>query len=253
MNEKRGAPQWLPKTVACGWLLLTLLTAQASDFAVGRVEVEFAEEGWKEIALPDASQAYGGDKSGALAVEGKLYVRDAPDIDSQVLVIVSTNSAGMGGGRGGYMAYSPNCKSDDHNHREGNEGFRATFAQCLMVTPLYNGESVYKALAPGLMALPASDLVSLQRPVYTVWSRHAISTGSFVDVRVFVTAPMEADSASVTDTLPNGVPPAQVAWGRQLKEAVKSSVYSLSGHLQMPPIRLATPPAAKPVTETSGS
>lgn len=252
MNEKRGMHQWLPKTLACGWMVLASLTAQADEFAVGRVDVEFAEEGWKEIALPDTSQAYGGEKNGALAVEEKLYVRELPATDGQVLVIVGTNSTGLGGGRGGYMSYSPNCKSDDQNHREGNEGFRATFAQCLTVTPLYHGESVYKALAPQLMTTPVSDAVSVQRPVYTVWNRHAISTGSFVDVRVFVTSPLDADSASVTDPLPQGVPPALVAWGRQLKDAVKSSVYSLSGHLKMPPIRLAVPAATAPAAETPG-
>lgn len=253
MNENRGMPQWLPKMLVCGWGVLASLTAQASDFSVGRVDIEFAEEGWKEMALPVMAEAYGGEKNGAMAVEAKLYVRGAPDSAGHVLVLVSANSAGMGGGRGGYMTYSPNCKSDGPNHLEGNEGFRASFAQCLMVTPLYNSESVFKALAPQVVDLPTSGWVSVQRPVYTVWSRHAISTGSFVDVRVFATSPMMADSASVTDALPAGVLPEQVAWGRQLKEAVKSSVYSLSGRLKVPPIRLTTPAGATPVTATSGS
>jgi hypothetical protein len=239
MNGKSRMCGSMLKVLAFGWVILGALAAQAADFSVGRVEVEFAEEGWKEVPLPDTASAYGGDKTGALTVQSKLYVRGAPGGDDQMLVLVSAHSEGMGGGRGAYMSYSPNCRSDAQIFREGNEGFRASFMQCLMVTPLYDSESVFKALAPQILDLQTSGEVSVQRPVYTVWSHHAISTGSFLDVRVFVMSPMEAAGALVAETLPNGVLPEQVAWGRQLKDAVKSSVHSLSGRLTVPPIRRA--------------
>lgn len=222
-------------------MLWGAVTGHAAEFSVGRVDIRFADEGWKEVPLPDAALAYGGEKSGALEVQAKLFVRAESVRESPVLVLVSTNSAGMGGGRGGYMSYSPNCKSDDRNYREGNEGFRASFSQCLTVMPRYNGASVIKALAPQLKdVLPTdgSELPSL----YTVSSRHAISTGSFVDVRVFTVFPISADGTAAAEALPQGVPPAHVVWGRQLKDAVKSSVYSLSGRLDMPPIKLVAPP-----------
>lgn len=152
------------KAVACGGVMLGALSAGAADFSVGRVDIRFAEEGWKEVALPDQSQAYGGEKDGALA--------------------------------------------------------------------------------PQVLDMQTAGVVSVRRPVYTVWSRHAISTGSFVDVRVFVTSPLGAEGASVPETLPGGVLPANVAWGRQLKDAVKSSVHSLSGRLVVPAIR--------PTAQTSG-
>lgn len=242
MNGKRWMLGSMLKVLALGWVALGALAAQAADFSVGRVEVEFAEEGWKEVPLPDTASAYGGEKNGALAVQSKLYVRGAPGSDDQILVLVSANSEGLGGGRGGYMTYSPDCKSDAQNHREGNEGFRASFMQCLTVTPLYSSDSVFKALAPQVLDLQTSGVVSVQRPLYTVWSLHAISTGSFVDVRVFVMSPLGVAGGLVTETLPTGVLPEQVAWGRQLKDAVKSSVHSWSGRLSIPPIRL-TPPA----------
>jgi hypothetical protein len=232
------------KAVACGGVMLGALSAGAADFSVGRVDIRFAEEGWKEVALPDQSQAYGGEMDGALAVQAKLYVLEARGDEGQTLVLVSTNSQGLGGGRGGYMTYTPNCKSDAQNHREGNEGFNARFFQCLTVTPLYSSDSVFQALAPQVLDMQTAGVVSVRRPVYTVWSRHAISTGSFVDVRVFVTSPLGAEGASVPETLPGGVLPANVAWGRQLKDAVKSSVHSLSGRLVVPAIR--------PTAQTSG-
>lgn len=229
------------KAAVCGWVLWVAVAGHAAEFSVGRVDIRFADEGWKEVPLPDAAQAYGGDKSGALEVQAKLFVRAESVREAPVLVLVSTNSAGMGGGRGGYMSYSPNCKSDDRNYREGNEGFRASFAQCLTVMPRYNGVSVIKALAPQLEGELLTEGAKLP-PFYTVWSRHAISTGSFVDVRVFTVFPISADGTAAADALPKDVPPTHVAWGRQLKDAVKSSVYSLSGRLDMPPLQVVAPP-----------
>ena len=109
------------------------------------------------------------------------------------------------------------------------------------MTPLYDGPGVVKALAPQLEAALKTEGTEMP-PFYTVWSRHAISTGSFVDVRVFTVFPISANGAAAADALPKDVPPAHVVWGRQLKDAVKSSVYSLSGRLDMPPIRLVAPP-----------
>jgi hypothetical protein len=168
------------------------LATQAADFSVGRVDIRFAEPDWKEVALSDQAQAYGGEKDGALAVQSKLYVREAAGQEGQTLVLVSANSQGLGGGRGGYMTYTPDCKPDGKNHREGSEGFSARFLQCLTVTPQYTSDSVFKALAP-----------------------------------------------QVIESLPGGVPPSHVVWGRQLMDAVKSSVHSLSGNLTIPAMRLA--------------
>ena len=228
--------------MVCGCMLWGAVTSHAAEFSVGRVDIRFADEGWKEVPLPDRAQSYGGEKSGALAVQAKLFVRDGSASEVPVLVLVSANSQGMGGGRGGYMTYSPNCKSDEHNYREGNEGFNASLLQCLTVMPRYNGSSVIKALAPQLEGALKTEEGTELPPFYTVWSRHAISTGSFVDVRVFTVFPISADGSAAVGALPQDVPPAHVVWGRQLKDAVKSSVYSLSGRLEMPPIQVVVPP-----------
>ena len=230
----------LLKAVFCGWVLTVACATHAADFSIGRVDISFVEPGWKEVALPDESQAYGGDKDGALAVQSKLYLLEATANEGQTMVLVSTNSQGLGGGRGAYMTYNPDCKSDAKNYREGNEGFSARFLQCLTVTPLYTSDSVFQALAPQVPALQASGVVSVRRPVYTVWSRYAISTGSFVDIRVFVVSPLTGVGAAVPEPLPKDVPPAHVVWGRQLTDAVRSSVHSLSGRLTMPALRPAT-------------
>lgn len=229
--------------VGAGALLVTV-AVHAADFSVGRVDITFAESSWKEVPLPDQSHTYGGEKEGALSVQAKLFVLEPTAHEGQMLVLVSANSQGLGGGRGGYMTYNPDCKSDGRIFREGNEGFGASFMHCLTVTPLYTSESVFKALAPQIMDLQKTGMVSVQHPVFTVWSLHAISTGSFVDVRVFVVSPLgEEEAAAVSETLPNGVPPKHVAWGRRLQSAVKDSVYSLTGRLTMPAVKPASTPA----------
>lgn len=223
--------------------LLVAVAAHAADFSVGRVDITFAESGWKEVPLPDQSHAYGGEKDGALSVQAKLYVLEPSAYEGQTLVLVSANSQGLGGGRGGYMTYNPDCKSDRSIFREGNEGFGSSFMHCLTVTPQYTSESVFKALAPQIVELQKTGMVSVQRPVFTVWSLHAISTGSFVDVRVFVLSPLGSEAAAVSEVLPKGVPPEHVAWGRRLQSAVKDSVYSLTGRLTMPAVKPASTPA----------
>lgn len=241
MNGTRRMLGLMLKVLAFGWVTLGAMAAQAADFSVGRVEVEFAEQGWKEVPLPDSAKAYGGDKSGALDVQSKLYVLGGSASDAQVLVLVSAATGGLGGG---YMTYSGDCQSDAKNYREGNPGIRRSFTQCLTVTPRYSSESVLKALAPAVLELQHSGVVSVPRPAYTVWNYHAVSTGTFVDVRVFVMSPLAAIGTFVAQALPEGVPPEHVAWGRQLIEAVKSSVYSVSGRLVVPAIRLAAPPVS---------
>lgn len=47
--------EWWSKGLVCGCALVALQTAQAAEFSVGRVDVVFAEEGWREMPLPDQS------------------------------------------------------------------------------------------------------------------------------------------------------------------------------------------------------
>lgn len=239
----RGA-WWQGLMLLC--LALAAVTVRAGDFSVGRVEVKFSDEGWSEVSLPDSERTYGGDRNGALPVRSKLYVRGSTGGGAQVLALVSATQGGL---CGGHMTYSPQCEPDDSEYREGNSGFRRSFAQCLVVLPLYTSESVFRELAPEIAELRRTGALSVGSAVYSVLSRHAISTGAFVDVRVFTAAPIELSGGAVADPLPEGVLPAHVAWGRQLKEAVKSSVYSLSGRLEVPPLRLMqpSPPASRAV------
>lgn len=238
MKQPHGWGQGL-RLFASGCVMLGVLASHAAEFSVGRVDIRFAEEGWTEEVLPDRLKAFGGDRNGALQVQTKRFVYPGKEGNGGVQILVSANSWGMGAGGAAHMRYEIDCKSSGEIYREGNTAVSGPFAQCLTVTPLYTSGSVFEALAPQLAERQVEGMV--HPPVYTVWSHHAISTGSFVDVRVFLERPLDVDEASVLELLPMGIPHAHVVWGRQLKDAVKSCVYSLSGRLVMPPIRVTLP------------
>lgn len=232
----------LPRLLAGVSFGAMVIAAQASEFSVGRVEIVFAEDGWSELQLPDSAHAYSGDRDGAISVQLKLYVRKAMNGMAPVYALVSANSHGFGGGRSGQMSYSGDCKSNKELYRDGNSGYNLPYFQCLTVAPRYTTDSLVQTFVPQMKSLRDSGAIAMPDTVYTVWSRHAISTGAFVDVRVFTSAPITVDESTENIRLPEGVPPAHVAWGRKLRDSVKSSVYSLSGRLTIPPIR-TTPPA----------
>ncbi|MBX3608377.1 MAG: hypothetical protein KF871_00660 [Hydrogenophaga sp.] len=246
MKQGRAQMAWMRRAIAFGGLALVSCPLLAGDFSVGRVEVAFAEDGWTEIPMDDSGQAYGGDKPGSLRVQTRLYVRAASADGAQAFVLVSANSHGFNGGGAAKMVYSPDCRSDKEIHREGNAGVGRPFAQCLAVMPRYTSESLVEVLTPQVKPLRASGVVPMSRLAYSVTSRHAISNGTFVDVRVIFASPLDVPDTQISDALPDGVPPAHVVWGRQLKDAVKSSVYSLSGRLNIPPLRMIPPAPTGP-------
>ncbi len=219
--------------VAAG-LALSLQPALAVEYSVGRVEVVFPTDDWREVVLPDKGEAYGGDHSGVIKSETKLFVRAASDEQAVALVLVRANASGMGAS--GTMVYSTSCQSSEYFYAEGNEGFKSRAAHCLKVLPAYASAAVMSKLAPPAVQdwLRASHF-QLPPSMATILSHHSVATGTFLDVRVFVAPQAGAPGDDTPDVkLPNGVMPQHVRWGRQLKEAVRSSVYSLSGKLRMP-------------------
>jgi hypothetical protein len=214
-------------------LALSSWSATASEFSVGWIDVKFAEAGWKSVPLSDKKQAYSGDMPGALQLKSKVFLREATATGGQVVVVVRATSSGL---HDGSMVYEASCKPDNVNYLEGNVGFSRTFSQCLVVTPAYESEGLLKDLDPELIALRDAGTVAFGKGLFLIWSRHAVSTGSIIDVRVYLTTPLTADISKVTEAIPNRVFPTNVAWGRQLKDAVKSTSYSISGRLAFPPI-----------------
>lgn len=219
---------------ATAWLALSLQPAVAVEFSVGRVEVVFPADDWREVILSDAGKTYGGDHPGVIKSETKLFVRTSSGERADAMVLIRANASGMA--TSGTMVYSTSCESSEYFYAEGNEGFKSRSAHCLKVLPAYATEEVMSKLTPAAVQdwLRASRF-QLPKSMATIMSSHSVATGTFLDVRVFVTQETSAPEDDTPDVqLPSGVLPQHVRWGRQLKEAVRSSVYSLSGKLRMP-------------------
>jgi hypothetical protein len=90
---------------------------------------------------------------------------------------------------------------------------------------------------PALLAELTARKVILPNAAYVVIYEKAIQNGTFTFVRMVFAADFNLpNAASAQSDLPAAVKPEAVAWGLRLAEAVRSSVYSLSGALLIPPV-----------------
>ena len=233
LSMGQGRP-WC-RGVATVLLCMGLQSLSAAEFSVGRVDVIFPTDDWREVSLPDKGKAFGGDRSGVIQSETKLFIQASSAGQAGAMVLVRANASGMGTGT---MIYSTSCETSEYYFAEGNAGHQARAAHCLHVFPAYATTAVMEKLAPPEVQewLRASRM-QLPDSMVTIWSSHSVATGTFLDVRVFLTPQAGAADDDVPDvSLPNGVLPQHVRWGRQLKDAVRGSVYSLSGNLRIPPM-----------------
>ena len=211
--------------------VLAMAPLHAEEFSVGRAEVQLPGGPWRELALQDAGQAYAGEVSGTISSETKVFVKEGAGQAVEALVLVRSSSGGI---RGGTMTYSGGCDGDEVSYAEVGQLRGQGSTQCLRVIRSFETQSVLKALAPQLPAQWSSAAV-LPKSVITVMSHSAVGTGTFLDVRVFLAPGFAGSIEPVDAVLPEGVKAPHVAWARLLSEAVRASVFSLSGKLVFPP------------------
>lgn len=216
--------------------VLGALGAQANEIAVGRVDVQLDAGPWQAFDVEDAGSRYEGDRSGVISSITKLLVlRDGEQV--RAVLLVRANRSGFGG-RASSMRYTSQCPRQDWFYSEGSEGGpMARDYRCLMVLPPVPFPTVKGPDWDGLRALLDSRQVKLDGTVHLVDAKQAASTGAFASVLALIPSaalPAESANRTVTPGVPTVVSPVAVEWGRQLMEAVRSSVYSLSGDLRVP-------------------
>lgn len=214
-----------------GASLLAMAPLHAEEFSVGRAEVQLPNGPWRELSLPDAGKDYGGDVSGNIPSETKLFVKEGAGQTVEALVLVRSSSGAV---RGGTMTYSGECQSNKDSFGEAGQSWGRGSTQCLRVLRQFGTRSLLKVLAPQLTELMEGN-THLPPGMFTVLSQGAVGTGTFLDVRVFLAPTFVGASDPVDAQLIEGVKASHVAWGRHLREAVRSSVFSLSGKLVFPP------------------
>jgi hypothetical protein len=233
-----------------GWWMafgaLCSLGAQASEIAVGRVDVQLDADHWQAFDVNDAGSRYEGDRSGVINSSTKLLVlRDNEGV--RAVLLVRANKSGIGG-RASSMRYTSPCPRQDWFYSEGNEGGPLAHSyQCLVVLPPAPFLTAKGETWDDLRALLDSRQVKLEGIVHLVDTKQAASTGAFSSVMALIPSvalPAESTKLPTPPGVPSVVSAAAVQWGRQLMESVRSSVYSLSGDLRVP---------ALSVTETNSA
>ncbi len=231
-------------------LLLSLAATaplHAAEFSVGRYDVTLPAGQWQALDVKDDGVSYGGDRPGTFKTASKLYVKLSAEGAVEALVLVRANSSGLDSGSA-TMSYNRNCESDDKVFRDGNTGTKLPYAQCLQVYRPYLAADLLQRVSPeALSALQAKSL-ALPKGLFMTRNRHAISNGSFLDVTALFARPVAGPADATATKLPEGVPPSHVAWGQQLKAAVKSGVGSVFGSLELPAFELVAPGAEAPKT-----
>lgn len=231
--------------LGAGVLLSCSLGAWAGqEISVGRVDLQLPGEGWQAFTLDDKGVVLSGSGYTYQQTVGfKLIVRPGPNGVLDAVMLVRANASGKGKFSG---IVFPNARCDvaASVFAEGDQGGPAARSfKCLQVV----GQQAL-AMPPALPAGSKDLLVEngwrLPPVMFAVSSVQYAHTGAFAEVTVFL-RPLAAATVAVDkpravpDTLPAGVTPASVQWGRQLQEAVSDSVYSIRGKLPVPELTFA--------------
>jgi hypothetical protein len=209
--------------------------AVAGDFSVGRAEVVLPGDGWRVLALPGNALPFGGEVSGAIKIENKIYLKESPSKKLEALAFVSASPGGIGNG---YLQYSPSCNSEPSIFfAKGNSGFNQTYAECWRVFRKYEAHSVLKVLESGAYALLTKENLGLPTTFQVLTSNYSNANGTLLDVHLFLAPGILGRDGQVVDELPEGVDPKFVLLGQELAHAVRASVMSLSGKFVLPELQ----------------
>lgn len=215
-------------------LLMTHM-AVAGDFSVGRAEVVLPGDGWRVLALPANTLPYGGEASGAIQLENKVYVKESPSKKLEAMAFVSASPGGI---NNGYLQYSPDCKSWPSSFfAKGNSGFNQPFVECWRVFRKYEALGALKGLEPGTFDLLTKANLDFPAVFQVLTSNYSNSNGTLLDVHLFLAPGILGREGQVADELPEGVDPKFVLLGQELAQAVRASVMSLSGKFVLPELQ----------------
>ena len=231
-------------------LMLAILTVaqglRAAEFEVGRAKVVLAGDGWQVLDMADGGKPYNGGVQAKIQSETKVFLKLGADKTVQTVVLIRASQAGMANG---WMVYSHDCKGNDQMYAVGNTGARTNNYDCLSVWGLYRTSEWVDDLFPELNNKLKAQQLQLPKAVQPISMHFANANGSFAEARVLL-APgftgVATQAAADFGTLPKGVLPSAVGWGQELAKAVRGSVSSLSGRLEVPAIEYTadgTPPA----------
>ena len=207
--------------------------SRSAALDVGRVTLRISDDGWESLGAGSGGRPFTGDQSGNIQYETRhLLLRDKTGELRAALTVGA--SRGIGTLR---FSFTTDCQPRTNLYAVDNMGGDFGGRDCLRVSSLIRTQGLLESAAPDLLAELTTRNVVLPNAAYLVIYEKAIANGTFTLVRAVFAADFKLpNEAGIAVNLPAGVKPEAVAWGLRLAEAVKSSIYSLSGTLLLPPV-----------------
>ena len=223
----------------CAWAaLLAGGAAQAEN--VGRTAFALPSPAWELLVTYERAVSYiGGASKDPLYVA--VYV--LPGTGTGPLALLQITST-KGGHRNAKVQWvSDRCPDPRPKYfADDSDTNKTTRRQdCLIVNPAFSPKAFFGE-NPELAAALEARHMELFKSGYSIRSRVATETGEFLVVnlmtqKTFRGLPNVAPaSAQLYD-----VPAPLVAWGEQLRDAVRAAAYSATGDLLLPPVDLQKP------------
>jgi hypothetical protein len=228
------------KRVVTGFVLSSIASlCLAEAVSVGRAEVKLPGDNWQSFPVAGEVTQYGGDRSGQVNSERKLFIKKSVSNAVQAIVMVSGSTRMSSPGK---LVYAPNCPSDKYWYRKGNEGFRQPFVECWGVL---KGEPIalenLQGLVPEIADLFSKENLQMAHGAYTMTSTYRNENGTFLTVKMFVASDFSLPTPGTAETVPEGVEGKVMQYGTQLAGAVRASVMSWSGVLTVPNFSFTQP------------
>jgi protein TonB len=200
---------------------------------VGRVTLRISDDGWENVGAGRGSTPFTGDRSGDIQYEtAHLLLRsNTGEFRAALAVRASRGVPSV------FFTWNTKCEAKPNVHAVDGAAGNFRGVDCLLVSGPTRTQGFLKAAEPELLSELTAHRIVLPDTAYVVIHEKAIESGAFILVRIVFAADFNLPSAARTQSdLPAGVKPDTVAWGLRLVEAVRSSMYSLSGALVIPPV-----------------
>lgn len=216
------------------WLAATAAQA-GSSIDVGRITLKLAEDGWQAREVPaEPVRLSGGGGIESIPAVAKLLTLRGPDGKfAAALYVYTTRGTQIRMYSSGKCGSSP----DPHVYVRALSGTRLESPECLSVSGLYDGSAIVPQML--YMKTVASDLGSDVPPaVYVLSAFLANSSGANIHVEGLLGAGFAGlDGVAPKAEAPSALNPAVVAWADAFGEAAQSAMRSISGSLEVPPLR----------------
>lgn len=211
------------------------LPAHAETVQVGRASIELQEGTWKALTTSDGQDIVNGRATGELPTETRTFAFVSGD---RAMAILSITSSKNGGVRANWVGTT--CTSSPNIHAL-NLTEDPNALECVRVSVPFQAEPFLKRVMPDAVTAMKSNGFAVPPIVQSINVTIGSSGGTSLHVNLYAAPGFVGLQGEEVSNLPAHVKPGQLVWARQLAKAIKSSVYSMSGNMTLPPVAFAAP------------